>query len=370
MLVVCLVLLAACNNNHSEHHEETLTETEHEHEGIFFSAEQAARTDFAVETVEPGTFCEVIRTSGQILPAQGDEVTLVAPVSGIVSLGETRLTDGGAVKASQRLFYISSKNIASGDLVAKSTAAYRKARADYERAEQLLADRIVSQKEFDQIRLAYEQAKAEYDALAPAESAKGVAVSTPISGYVTSLSVGEGDYVETGQPLATISQTRRLMLRAELSQRYYNRLKGVRSANFTVPYDNKTYELGQLGGRLLSVGKASATGSALIPVTFEFDNNGAVVPGSYVEVYLLGAPVADAITLPLSALTEQQGLYYVYVQICDEEFERREVTPGADDGERVMILKGLEAGERVVTRGAVQVRMASASGTIPHGHSH
>ena len=40
------------------------------------------------------------------------------------------------------------------------------------------------------------------------------------------------------------------------------------------------------------------------------------------------------------------------------------------DGKQVQILKGLHTGERLVTRGAYQVKMASASGTIPHGHSH
>ena len=79
------------------------------------------------------------------------------------------------------------------------------------------------------------------------------------------LQVKEGDYVTVGQPLATISQNNRLVLRAEVSEKYYNYLPSVQSANFRTPYDNVTYKLSDLHGRLLSYGKASDTNSFLCP---------------------------------------------------------------------------------------------------------
>lgn len=336
---------------------------------IVFPAAQAAKTDFKVEPVTVSTFTDVIKTSGRIMPAQGQEVTLSAPVSGIVSFAGTKLAEGNKVGA-ENLFYISTKNIGTGDVAAKAAAAYRKAKADYERAKELVADKIVSQREFETITAEYEQAKTEYEALAGAQSDRGTRVASPIAGYVTTLAVGEGDFVEMGQTLATVSQNRRLVLRAEASQRYYPRLGSVRSANFTVPYDDATFRLADLDGRLISVGQAATTGTTLIPITFEFNNNGAVVPGSYVEVYLIGSPVADAITLPKTAITEQQSLYYVFVQLDRDCYQRREVKLGPDDGERILILSGLEPGERVVTRGAVNVKLAGASGAIPHSHEH
>lgn len=116
---------------------------------IVFTPEQAARTDFEVTVLQPSSFNEVIKTGGRIMPAQGDEVSVVAPAAGIVSFAGTKLSDGTAVARGQRLFYISTKNIASGDLLSRNKAAYEKARNDYERAEALLADRIVSQREYE-----------------------------------------------------------------------------------------------------------------------------------------------------------------------------------------------------------------------------
>ena len=303
------------------------------------------------------------------MPAQGQEVTLAAPVSGIVSFAGANLAEGMQV-GTQNLFYISTKNVGGGDVAAKAAAAYQKAKADYERAQGLLADKIVSQREFEAITAEYMQAKAEYEALAGSQTDRGTRVASPIAGYVTTLAVNEGDFVEMGQTLATVSQNRRLTLRADVSQRYYNRLGSVKGANFTVPYDDATYSIAGMGGRLISVGQSSNSATSLIPVTFEFNNNGSVVPGSYVEVFLLGAPVANAVTLPLGAITEQQGLYYVFVQIDSECYERRQVELGSGDGRRVRILSGVKPGERVVTRGAMNVKLAGASGAIPHSHEH
>ena len=118
------------------------------------------------------------------------------------------------------------------------------------------------------------------------------------------------------------------------------------------------------------MGKGSDKTSVYIPVTFEFDNTGEVVPGSFVEVFLLGAPQDNVISVPASALTEEQGVYFVYIQIDDEGFIKREVQPGQSNGERVRILSGLTGGERVVSKGAYQVKLAANSSVIPEGHTH
>ena len=112
-----------------------------------------------------------------------------------------------------------------------------------------------------------------------------MSVVSPLNGYLKNIQVKEGDYVSVGQPLATISQNNRLVLRADVSERYYNDLPMIQTANFKTPYDNALYKLSDLRGRLLSYGKASDMNSFYVPVTFEFDNKGAVIPGSFVEIF-------------------------------------------------------------------------------------
>ena len=363
-------------HDHSAHshegHNHSHAEAEHNHNEneITFPADQAARTDFKVEEIAPSTFNHVIPCTARILAAQGDEATIVAPISGVVSFGGKRLSTGAQVSRGQSLFTISSRDLASGSQVDKIAADYRRAEAEYNRLKQLIEEQIVSRSEFEAAESEYLKAKAEYDAVAARSSEKGSNVGAPIAGYITSLAVSEGDFVEMGQPLATVSQNRRLQLRADLPQRYYRELRTIKTANIVDPATGESYRLADCGGRLLSVGRIADSGSTLIPVTFEFDNRNDLPQGAIVEAYLVGAPIAEALVVPVTAVTEAQGLYYVYVQLDADCYERREVALGASDGERVQLLSGIEAGDRVVTRGAVNVKMAAASGAIPHSHQH
>jgi RND family efflux transporter MFP subunit len=183
--------------------------------------------------------------------------------------------------------------------------------------------------------------------------------------------VSEGQYVSVGQPVASVSQNRNLVLKAEVSQKYFSKLPLIVSANFKTAYDNKTYSIESLNGRLLSYGKSNDSGTLFIPVTFSFDNKGEVVPGSLVDVYLKLQPFDGAIVIPVSALIEEQGVFFAYVQTAGESVVKRELKLGGTDGIQVQVLTGLKEGERVVTKGAYQIKLATASGAIPaHGHAH
>ena len=95
------------------------------------------------------------------------------------------------------------------------------------------------------------------------------------------------------------------------------------------------------------------------------------MPGSFVEIFLLSQSMEGVLAVPESALTEEQGSFFVYRQVDEECYEKQRVIVGADDGEQVQILSGIRAGDRIVTQGAYQVKLASASNAIPaHTHEH
>lgn len=401
--IILIIMAALCfygckdtkQQNHNHSHATANIHTEHEHNGheheihahrggnhatenaeheghtdeIIFTQEQAARTEFKVEEVYLGPFNQIIKTTGQILPAPGDESVIVATTSGIISYADNKLAAGTAVKQGVSLFNIMTKDLGEGDYYTRIYANYKKTKAEYERAQKLIADKIVSQKEFETITLNYQNAQIAYDAISGKQSAKGVSIKNPLTGFIKNISVKDGEYVTAGQAIATISQNKRLVLRADVSERHYPSLRNIRSANFQTPYDNRVYELTRLSGKLLSVGKAARENTFFIPVTFEFDNQGDVIPGSFVEIYLISSPVENVISIPITALTNEMGYFYVYKQLDAEGYKKQEVKIGANDGKNVQILSGLHAGERVVTQGAYQVKMASASASIP-GHTH
>ena len=377
MGALAVSMLSACHNHdHEEEHahgtEETAREDNHEEHAdeIILTAEKAKAAGIATETVKRDTFRQIIKTGGQILAAQGEETTVVAGTSGVVRFART-LTAGAPVGRGTVLFHLSSDKIQGGDPVERAYVAYQNAKAEYERAKPLAEKQIVTRKDLENLKAAYEDARISYEALDPHHTRKGVAVTASTGGYVKNVAVKEGDYVTIGQPLVSVTQNRRLFLRAEVSEKYYPYLRTISSANFQTPYNNQVYELKTLNGKLLSFGKAAGDNSFYVPVTFEFDNKGEVIPGSFVEVFLLSSAMENVLSLPRTALTEEQGIFFIYLQLDEEGYKKQEVTIGADNGKSVQILTGVKAGDRVVTEGAYQVRLASASNAIPaHSHEH
>jgi RND family efflux transporter MFP subunit len=367
----------ACSSNSSGTHEGEADERAHDKNVIIFTHEQAGNIlDFSVETLAPQTFYRTLKTSGQILSAPGDEVIVAATMGGIATISGSKLVEGMHVSQGQQLFSISGDKLADNNHLLRlneARIALESAKTEYERDLILVADTIISLKEFQQAKWAYEQAKLNYNTLSTGISSGGKAITCPMNGYVKNILIQSGQYVETGQPLATVTHNKRLILRADVSQRYLPMIKSVRTAAFTTPYDGASYDLTGLNGKLLSFGKSSDGNSFYTPVSFEFDNRGDMIEGSFVEVYLKSQPVADALVLPVSALIEEQGRFFVFVQQDDDddEYLKTEVSIGDSDGQNRQILKGLKTGQKVVVKGAYALKLASLQGIAPeHSHEH
>lgn len=371
-----VTLFGACHNTHQHNkHDDEHTDTDehghnHDADEITFTEAQAKAAGLQIEMVHPTTFAEVIEVTGQVLPATGSEATVTATMSGIVKYAGNALTEGCAVSSGKTLFVINGKPMADGNPAAVAQSELAAAKSAYERAQKLAAEHITSQRELEDARQRYQTAAATAQSLGNASQSRSI--SAPIGGYIKDLLVKPGDYVAAGQPMATITQSQHLQLRADVPERYYPFLQNVTSANFRMTYQESTQviALNTLGGRLVSKGKSTTANGNFVPVIFEFNNRGNIVAGSMAQVYLQGKPRHGVLAVPTEALTESQGLYFVYVQEHADSYRRQEVEIGATDGQRTEIVSGLKAGDKVVTHGATQVRLAASSGTVPEGHSH
>lgn len=359
------------NHGHEghDHHVATPSNT------VVFTKEQSWKTDFATDILQPELFGSIIRTSAQVLPSQGDERLVSAMTSGIVVFHNPSLIEGSPVSTGQQLFSIESNGMADNNMSVRyqeAFANYATAKSDYERKRQLAQEKIVSQADFQRAKAVYESAKAIYDNIKGNFSAKGAVVSAPMSGFVKQLFVTNGGFVDAGQPVVSISQNRELFVRAEVQSRYYNDLRNVISASFSVPNTGRTYTLEELGGSLVGYGKSTDVDCPLIPVTFRFRNSVDLVPGDFVTLYIRTISDGKVLAIPNTGIVEEMGNSFVYVQVNPELFEKRLVSLGSTDGFRTVVLSGVRPGERVVTRGAIMVKLAQGAGALdPHaGHVH
>lgn len=349
-------------------------QAKHEEEELIpFLKEQAWETEFGIAEAKEHPYSEIIKTTGEILPAQGDEQIITARHRGTVLFNTNQLLSGKRVRKNEQLMSLNA-SLLDGNLnqdFVKAKAAFQKAEQTYLRAKSLIKERLITQSAFSEAEASYQSTKAIYDNISQFYTAKGERIVSPVQGYIKSCLVSEGEFVEAGRALAVITQNKRLTLRADVPQKDYGRLAGVFSANFTTPYDNLAYNIEDLNGRKISFGKTTLDNTFFTPVYFEIDNSSKLIPGSYVEVFLKTGKRESALTVPLSALLEEQGAFYLFVQDEGEAYRKVYVTPGHSDGKNIEILRGLSAGDIVVIRGAYQVKMAASTGEAPaHAHSH
>lgn len=377
-LAALVLSLQACKGKTEEHAHETHQEEIHsdEHSGhshsdeIVIDTHKAEEAGIAVMEIHKSQFSGIIKATAEILPTRENEVTAVSNVSGTVSFINP-LLEGTELKEGHPVLTINSSKMEGGNISEKAKINFEIAQKEFNRIGNLYNDKLITEKEYNDARQTFEEARINYEAVGNNFTEKGQKIESPSSGFVKSCLVKEGDFVQAGQPLFVIARDKYLYLKAEIPGKHYNQLNKITGANFRMPYSENIYDIADLKGEIVSRGKSSGNDSFYIPVTFRFSNSGDIVSGSYAEVYLKTNETKEQIVLPLTAITEEQGTYFVYKQIDATCYKKAEVQLGISDGKNIEILSGVKDGEKVVVKGAYQVKLASAVSSIPaHSHEH
>lgn len=325
----------------------------------------AARFGIQTQTVVPAEFNESIQLSGQIENAASGESTVAANTSGIITL-QPGINVGSHVSRGTVIARIKSDGLSGGNPNAAALAALNAAKKELDRLEPLLAEGIVTKREYNAALAAYQSAKAAYSPVA----ASGV-ITAPMDGVVVELPAQSGSVVGTGSQIARISRSGSLQLRADLPEKYRSRIGDIKGVYFRVSSSDEWIDIDSVGGRV-NIGAASGipANGGYIPVYFTIDNNGSLSSGIYADVCLLFRGGEMAVSVPRKAIIEQQGNYFVYVKTGDHSYMKRKIAKGESNGSRVRILSGIDNGDVVVTKGATLVRLAETSGAVPEGHTH
>ncbi len=360
---------------HCEHDWADSPQHSHASNTIKFTKEQARAVDFATEIVTQQPIGQVVKTTGMVMPAQVDEVVLVAGISGVVSYTEKSVLPGMQVRKSEVLLSLISKGMADDNFAlryAEAKSRYELAKSAYERQKALAAEQVISTAEFQKAKSDYEVALAAFKAYENGYSAEGQQIVSPANAEVLKVFVSNGDYVNAGQPLVKLSKLSVSSIQCYVQPRFLNLLSSISDANIRVSSSGMVVNLKSSGGRLAAVGRTISSENHLIPVVLELPNVEVLPVGEVVDVYLLCQPKGNSLTVPVSALLEEQGNHFVMVQLTPETFIKREVKLGVTDGSRVEVLSGLQPGNRIVIRGAVYVKMAQSSGALDahSGHVH
>ena len=356
------------------HHHDDAHEAESSLGDIQFTKEQAWKADFGVGPVKPAAFSSIIKAGGEILAMPSQKYYIHARNTGIVNFSKKELVAGSEVRSDEKLMVIEGQDLPGQNITVEYSQAetkYLKSLSKYERHLKLLRENALSESQFIETRSEYITDSIRFFNLKKSFDGGGLTVSAPIGGHIHELNVSQGEYVEEGQLLATLSSDKRLLLRADVPQQYFSRMKDIISTNFRTSYHKKVWDINDLNGRLLAVGSSVAENNQYLPVYFEAHNNGELLEGAFAEFYLKTRTEENCLLVPIQSILEEQGNYYVYVQVSGESYQKRKIRPGESDGRHYRVLEGIHAGERIVTKGSMLLKAASMSGALPgHSHSH
>jgi len=367
-----------------EHSHQEHAHPEHD-DGISFSKEQQWRVDFATGTVQTRELQPSVPAQGIVRSAPDATAELRAPFAGRILEPNDGLPDIGArVEAGQTLAVIAPTVDANAlpmlraDLSKAKTKLERENR-EVERLKKLVEQGAIPKKRLLDAKSDLEAARADVDAARQRvdqyqsfdRGGRGAAIylRSPIAGTVAERPVTSGEYVEPGDAILQVIDEHRLRLEARIAEANLPKLDRVSGVWFE-PNDGDLVQLERTEqtyfARIERIDPATRTSSIWFGMPDDHDD---LVAGQYHRVHLQSGTAKQTLAVPTSALIEEKGLWTAYVVAGPESFERRRVEIGMRDGDYVEIVDGLETGERIVTRGALFVKLAATtSGVGSHSH--
>jgi multidrug efflux pump subunit AcrA (membrane-fusion protein) len=174
-------------------------------------------------------------------------------------------------------------------------------------------------------------------------------IRSPIDGFVTDRPLYPGEMAAAGIPLITVMDISHVIAKAHIPQPDAALLATGDKATLAVPGEADVVE-----GKITVISPALDPNSTTVEVWIQATNpKQRLKPGTSVQVSMLAHTVRDAVAVPAaSVLTAQDGTTTVMVVGSDHRAHQTTVKTGIRDGERIQIIDGLEAGQRVITSGA------------------
>jgi cobalt-zinc-cadmium efflux system membrane fusion protein len=392
----CLVLalglaLAACGRSSStpegstesaEHAGEPEGEHHDETGPIELSEEAMARAGIKVDEVRGVAAADVLLAPADLEP-NADRMARVGPrVSGRIA--NVAVSLGAVVKEGQALATIRSPQAAEATAVLDSARAAEKlAQASLARERDLFQRKVSAQREVLEAEAALARAQADvkaaearlatmgFDAGSAAGADPVVTVTSPIGGTVIERNAAADAPVQPDSVLFTIADLRTLWLTVRVPETSTGSIRRGQKVRITV----RALPDQPIDGTVDYVAPIVTAATRTVDVRLQVPNaQGALRPGMSATARFDIAAVAsaagagDRLLIPRAAVQELNQATVVFVAEGERRFEARPITLGSTYGSDVEVLSGLEAGDRIVVRGAFTLKAQAVRGAAADPH--
>ena len=196
-------------------------------------------------------------------------------------------------------------------------------------------------------------------------------VTSPVAGRIGIRQVDVGNFVSAGQSnaIVVVAQLQPISVLFTVPEDSVGAVISRVNSGEVLPVD--AYDRTQT--RKITTGRLSAVDTQVDPTTGTvkmramFDNtDGALFPNQFVNVRLLVQTLQNQVVVPSAAVQRGAQGTFVYVVKADHTVAMRSVSLGAQQNDRIAVVKGLNPGETVVTDGADRLHEGGEV-TIPSG---
>lgn len=229
---------------------------------------------------------------------------------------------------------------------------------EFERAAQLLSDKLGSQADYDRTRATLQKTQADLAARRALLEKK--AIRAPFPGILGIRLVDLGAYLEPGDRIVSLQQLDPVYVDFSLPERYQSSISHGQPVSIRV----KAWPEERFEGTISAIDPRIDSNTRSVRIRATLANAKSLLrPGMFAEVKLLLPARNDVVTVPQTAVTyNPYGDAVFVVQESDgaPTVEYRLVQTGSVRAGRIEISKGLQAGERVVSAGQLKLRNGMA----------
>lgn len=289
-----------------------------------------------VSTVDQRQISSYYYTTASLEPER--KVDLLAKAAGQVT--KLLVEEGAVVKAGDLLCELEEGELRVAVDEARINMDQRE--AEFKRLQSMFDEKIVSDKEYAEVKYQYELAKNQYEAAKVRyEFTK---VRAPFGGVVTKRHVELGQTLTIGAQLFEISDTEPLLVRMYLPENEIKDIKLRQLVNI-IP-DNQPNVT--LEGRVIRISPEVDQKTGTVKVTAE--TYGTAMPGSFARIKVVTDTREGSLAIPRRSLISDAGELYVYVAEADS-VRRADVKVGYQDEQFAEVLNGVDKGDSVVVVG-------------------
>jgi len=177
---------------------------------------------------------------------------------------------------------------------------------------------------------------------------QSVPVYAATEGFISEISVAEGNYVSTGTTLFRIASLNSLWVEAQVYLPYLSYLKQGTEANFSIPAAGEKI----VEGKVIFIDPQVQSPQRYILARFQINNPSQQIKPGMLANITLQTERKKSFALPVDAIIQDSNGANVWVRNSDGVFENKMVTVGMQNSKQVEILDGLNEGDVVVVTGA------------------